>query len=171
MGKQTNIVQPKKCQYVNSQSGGAKIFQKSSSHLKILNSRRKKLSMFHTEHKQIRVLSATAQNLVAWATEPPGLLNLLPSHFILTLRKFIRSKAVDTTTVIVLVRQNTETAERHLQFVTNSKKFALPETGRENYSKLHHVNLYCPLRLLTAGVRELHFIFGLTTGFANLYTE
>jgi hypothetical protein len=51
------------------------------------------------------------------------------------------------------------------------KKFTLPETGRENYSKLHHVHLYCPLQLLTAGVRELHFIFGLTAGFANLYME
>ena len=95
----------------------------------------------------------------------------LPSHFILTLRKFIRSKAVDTPTVIVLVRQHTQTAEHHLQFVTNSKKFTLPETGRENYSKLHHVNLYCPLQLLTAGVRELHFIFGLTSRIANLYME
>lgn len=125
--------------------------------------------MFHTEYTKI--LSATAQNLVALATGPPGLLNFMPSRFILTLRKFIRSMAVDTTTVIVLVRQHTERAEHHLQFVTNSKKFTLPETGRENYSKLHHVNLYCPLQLLTAGVRELHFIFGLTSGFANLYME
>lgn len=73
--------------------------------------------MFHTEHTQI--LSATAQNLVAWATGPPGLLSPKPSHFILTLRKFTRSKAVDTPTVTVLVRQHTETAEHHLQFVTN----------------------------------------------------
>jgi hypothetical protein len=49
--------------------------------------------------------------------------------------------------------------------------FALPETGRENYSKLHHVNLYCPLQLLTAGVRKLHFIYGLTSVFAHLYME
>jgi len=127
--------------------------------------------MKHVPYEHTQILSATAQNLVAWATGPPELPNPLPSHFVLSLRKFTRSKAVDTPTVIVLVRQHTETAEHHLQFVTNSKKFTLPETGRENYSKLHHVNLYCPLQLLTAGVGELHFIFGLKSGFANLYME
>jgi len=43
----------------------------------------------------------------------------------LTPRKFIRSKEVDTPTVIVLVRQHTKTAEHHLQFVTKLEEVHL----------------------------------------------
>jgi hypothetical protein len=125
--------------------------------------------MFHTDSPQI--LYAIIQNVVARAKWHPRFVQPWSTQFVLTVRKFIRSKAVDRATVIVLVGQHTETAEHHLQFVTNSKKFTLHETEGENYSKLRHVNLHCPLQLLTAGVRELHFIFGLTAASANLWTE